>query len=113
MTPSINLLPGENILNNALVDSTRQLAYFATLTTPAKVIKVGLDTFTEVSTITLLSGEENVESAIIDTNNQLAYFGTGSGKIVKINLATFTEASTITLLFWREPTYSSRYRYNK
>lgn len=98
VTPSINLLPGENILNNALVDSTRQLAYFATLTTPAKVIKVGLDTFTEVSTITLLSGEENVESAIIDTNNQLAYFGTRSGKIVKINLATFTEASTITLL---------------
>jgi hypothetical protein len=62
-----------------------------------KIVKVDLNTFTQVGTLTLSSGA-NVRDLLVDGTYLYAALGTSPAKIVKIDLNTFTEVSTLTLL---------------
>ena len=71
--------------------------YAGLLTTPGKIVKIDLTTFTKVSTLTLASNEGPVYRLIVIGNYLYAGLGTAPGKIVKIALTTFTKVSTLTL----------------
>jgi len=93
----------ENKVRTLFSDGTYLYAGLAT--TPGKIVKIDLETFTETSTLTLDPGENNIYSLISDgTNLYAGLYGADVGidypqigKIVKINLASFTKVSTLTL----------------
>ena len=90
------LASGENNAFGAVIDTTdanpaNHVAYFATGTTPGRVVKINLGTFTEAASITMPSGvgEDVLRRGVIDTVNGCAYFATAAGippRVVKINL---------------------------
>jgi hypothetical protein len=79
----------------AVTDGT--FGYFGTGESPAKVIKVDLNSMAVVGSLTLNSGENSVRSAVIDGTH--AYFGTNTspGRVVKVALSTLTRVGAVTL----------------
>lgn len=73
---SIVLQPEEDDLRSAVIDPGGQYAYFATDTSPGRIVKVRLSDFTRVAAIGLQTGEAFPTSAVIDPSGQYAYFGT-------------------------------------
>jgi hypothetical protein len=71
--------------------------YAGLLTSPGKVVKIDLSTFSKVSTLTLDVAEEYVYSLAVSGGYLYAALDTSPGKIVKIDLATFTKVSSLTL----------------
>ncbi|GAI38889.1 unnamed protein product, partial [marine sediment metagenome] len=61
-TGAIELVSGENSLRCAVVDQPNGFAYFGTLTSPGRVVKVDLSTFLRVGAITLDVGENQLVS---------------------------------------------------
>jgi hypothetical protein len=93
-------LPGQTGLASAVIDPAGRFAYFGTGTSPARVVKLDLTTFSPAATLTL-TVEGELGSAVIDPAGRFAYFGTAGWKtpvrIVKIDLVSFTHAGTLTL----------------
>jgi hypothetical protein len=88
------------MLRGAVIDASAGYAYFATYTSPAKVVKVNLGTFGRNSAVTLDSGENYVYgAAVIDTAGGYAYFGTYTtpAKVVRVDLSPFARDSAVTL----------------
>lgn len=90
-------MAGEINALSAVIDTVNGFAYYGTGSTPGKIIKIDLSTFTRVDDITLLAGEGPLEAAVIDTG--FAYFATFTAptKIIKIDLSTFTRVADVTL----------------
>lgn len=93
----ISVMAGEINTQSAVIDTVNGFAYYGTGSSPGKIIKIDLATFTRVGTITLGAGENVLVAAIID--NGFAYFATftAPSKIIKIDLATFTRVGDVTL----------------
>jgi hypothetical protein len=101
-TPEVSTLAANSYEDRffaAVIDAGNGFAYFGTLTTPGRIVKVRLSDFTEVGTLTLNPDEYSLYTAVIDVGNGFAYFGTLSfpGKVVKVRLSDFTEVATLTL----------------
>jgi len=91
----LTLDSGENVILSLFSDGT--YLYAGTHTSPGKIVKIDLSTFTKVSTLTFDSGENNIEDLFSDGTYLYAGLVTSPGKIVKIDLSTFTKVSTLTL----------------
>lgn len=94
---SLMLEPGEDSLFTAVIDTNAGFAYFGTaFTTPARVIKVALDSGaappSRVGAVTLDAGEVDLYCAVIDPAAGYAYFGTRTwpGRVVKVTLGAGT-----------------------
>ncbi|MBI5374152.1 MAG: hypothetical protein HZA77_01880 [Candidatus Schekmanbacteria bacterium] len=101
---TLTLGSGENALKTAVIDTSgsTHYAYFGTNTTPGKVIKVNLSTFSKESAITFATGENQVSTSVIDAGNGFAYFGlnTNPAKVIKVDINpvnTFQKISTISV----------------
>jgi hypothetical protein len=87
-------------LHTAIIDPAYQYAYFGTDSFPGSVIKIDLNTFTQVGSIVFNAdpyadpetGESWVGASTIDPYGKYAYFATFSspGNIIKVDLATFS-----------------------
>ena len=96
---TITLASGENLAMGAVIDTSdpnpaNHHAYFACSTSPGRIVKIKLGTFTEVSSLTLPSGigEDAPRRGVIDTANGVAYFATnnatGNPRVIKVSLGT-------------------------
>ena len=89
---SVVLNTGENLIYCAVMDEANGYAYFGTLTSPGRVVKMKINENggapIRVGALTVNSGENEFLSAAIDTVNGYAYFGTytSPGRIVKVRL---------------------------
>lgn len=94
---AITLGAGENQVECGVIDDINGFAYFATNTSPVKVVKIRLSDFTQVGTLNLTSGNLiRPMGAVIDKINGFAYFCTyDSGKISKVRLSDFTEVAVL------------------
>jgi hypothetical protein len=92
-------LAGDGYLHSAVIDRAGRFAYFGTDTSPGRIVKVDLATFTRVGTLTLPAGDDRPYPAVIDPAGRFAYFGTitSPGRVVKVDLASFTHVATLTL----------------
>ncbi len=106
---ALELQPGEEYLNSAVIDPGAGFAYVGTDTSPGRVVKIRLSDFTRVGALTLNAGEDNLESAVIDPGAGLAYFGTDTspGRVVKVRLSDFTRVGAITLNPGEDSLYSA------
>ncbi len=86
---------GEDNIKPIFSDGT--YLYAGLQTSPGKIVKVDLATFTKVSTLTLDTGENIVLSFASDGTYLYVGLQTSPGKIVKINLSSFIKESTLTL----------------
>lgn len=93
----ISVMAGEINTQSAVIDTVNGFAYYGTGSSPGKIIKIDLATFTRVGDITLGAGEDVLIAAVIDAG--FAYFGTFTvpAKIIKIDLSTFTRVGDVTL----------------
>jgi len=64
-------------------------------TSPGKIVKIDLATFTKTSTLTLDTGEDYVVRSVVSGNYLYAGLQTAPCKVVKIDLATFTKVATL------------------
>lgn len=94
---SLNL-SSESNLQSATIDPDNGHAYFGSFTSPGRVAKVRLSSFTRVAGLTLNPGEDYLSSAVIDPVNSFAYFGTLTqpGIVVRIQLGDATPTPTPT-----------------
>ena len=85
---SLSMAAGENNPYPCVIDAAAGFAYFGTLTTPGRIVKIQLSDFTRVGAITLESGEDSLGGAAIDQPKGLAYFGCemAPGKVVKVDI---------------------------
>ena len=79
------------IIDTTNADPTKHYAYFSTLTTPGRIIKVNLGSFTEVSELVLPGGTgDMLRHGVIDTVNGVGYFATFNSsappRLVKFSL---------------------------
>ena len=87
---------GDSISLGAIIDTTdadpsKHHAYLSTLTTPGRIVKVNLGTFTKVSELALTSGTGDLlRHGVIDTVNGVGYFATFNSsappRVVKFSL---------------------------
>lgn len=87
----LTLTTGQNLLEGAVIDTSRGFAYFAgDGPSSGYVVKISLSTFTEVGAVTLTGLSGSTPGATIDTTAGFAYFGFGCffcptpGTVVKI-----------------------------
>lgn len=92
---TITLDAGEDNIIPLISDGT--YLYGGTQTSPGKIVRIDLATFTKESTLTLDAGENLVHSLIIHKDYLYAGLGTSPSKIVKINRLSFAKESTLTL----------------
>ena len=89
---SIALAAGATTPAGAVLDTTdpaHHFAYFACIGSPGRIVKIALETFTEVAALTLSGpGESALRRAVFDPVNRCAYFATigtaATARIVKI-----------------------------
>jgi hypothetical protein len=85
---------------NPIIDSTHDVMYLATYTSPAIVVKIDLTDFTRDSAVSLSTGEDSAYGLALDPDTQTVYVGTwiNPTKIVRVNGATMqrVDATTIT-----------------
>lgn len=79
------------------VDPAGTAAYVATYTSPAKVLKVDLGTFTLVGTLTLGTGDEYLRTAVIDPAGAYAYFGALFNRVIRVDLTNFERLDAVAL----------------
>lgn len=96
---TLTLDTGENSIFAIVSDGT--YLYCGTVTTPARVVRVDLATFTKYDTITLSTGEDQISRLTTDgTYLYVTCLGryappASSGSIVRIHLQTFTRVDAI------------------
>jgi hypothetical protein len=88
----LELAEDEDALRSAVIDPAGRFAYFATASSPSRVLKMDLETFTRVGAIELPDGP--LRTAVIDPAGRYAYFG-GRSRVVKIDLRSFTRVDAL------------------
>src|SRR5207237_9029387 len=78
----------EDTLLSSVIDPAGRFAYFTTLTSLGRVVKLRLSDFTRVDALTL-NEDTFLTSAVIDPAQGFAYFGTANapGVIVKADIS--------------------------
>ena len=94
-TKTLTFAVGENQVSTTFTDGTYM--YAGLDTSPSKIVKIDLNTFTKVSTLTLDTGENAIRSMFSDGTYLYVGTLTDPGKIIRIRLSTFTKVSTLTL----------------
>jgi len=92
---TLTLDTDENSITSIFSDGT--YLYSGLYTTPGKIVKIDLSSFSKVSTLTLDTDEYDVTSLFSDSIYLYAGLDTTPGKIVKIDLSSFSKVSTLTL----------------
>lgn len=97
----LNITGSAEAITSLLIDSSRKYIYFGTASTTAtnRIVKIDLNSFTEVNSISLTGTESIGGRGYIDSNNQYAYFiqknNSPSISIIKIDLSSFTIVSRL------------------
>lgn len=65
LVDALTLSPGENNVYAVVIDGAGAFGYFATRTSPGKIVKVDVSTFSRVDALTLNAGENETTSAVI------------------------------------------------
>jgi hypothetical protein len=95
----LTLTRDEGYPASAVIDPAGGYAYFGTVTSPGRVVKVRLSDLTRVDALTLSWSESDLTSAVIDLAGGHAYFGanTDPGRVVQVRLSDFTHVGTLEL----------------
>jgi len=106
----LTLNTGENTADAPpAIDVSGGYAYFSVSTSPTKIVKINLSTFTRDSVLTLNTGENFSAPVVIDTSSGFGYAGlyTTPAKVVKFDLNTMTRSATLTFNSGEDDIYNA------
>ncbi len=101
-------LTGSGFFVTGVMSPDGRYAYLTTNDTPAHLVKVDVNSMTQVSSVSLGAGNDTALSSAISPDGTWAYIGmtTTPGRIVRVRLATMAVDSTLTLPAGQNWTYS-------